>query len=219
MKKLLLLILFVCSTLIVGQGKYGINVSGGISFPTGDFSDYYQSGFHGSIAFSYNMNPAIQLSLITGYSRWDIDEDKFKSFWSESQELGELSAEGNITAIPLLLSFKYSILSSKKFRPYFQFAAGAHFLTSKLEGSVRIDAATTIPLENEDISRTETTINLGIGTAIKLSKMIWLDLNGRYNLMNDSEAIQSPDNDFSDTSLKSRTLQYLSFMAGIEIYF
>lgn len=219
MKQKFIFIFLLFPALLFGQSKFGLTISGGTSFPTGEFSDYYQSGFHGSIAFNYNLNPLIQLSLVTGYSRWDIDEEKFKSLWKEVSDIGELSAEGNITAVPLLISFKYFWPVSKKFKPYFQFAGGIHFMSSKLEGSVKVDAATTLPIESEDISRTETTLNFGVGTLIMLSKTIWLDLNGKLNIMNDSDAIQSPDNDFSGTSLKSRTLQYVSLMAGVDIFF
>lgn len=225
MKKSLIVIcvLFLFVSNISAQ-KWGVNASAGYSFTVGEFSDYYNNGFHGSAAGFYNLTNGAQVSLITGYSRWSLNGDFFNEKWAEQNPLQTVDVEAPVTAIPLLIGFKYYINLSRKVKPYFLFAGGINFLTTELSGTLDFYTPDGHKIRTEEIKRekesfTETTIGLGLGVAFKLNKKMWLDFDWKYNLMNDSKAIQSPENDPTDSTIKERTLSYISFMVGIDYTF
>lgn len=223
MRKLtiILFVITILSTQIFAQ-RWGANVSGGYSFTVGEFKDYYNNGFHGSGAVFYNLGKDLQISLITGYSKWDLKKDYFAQKWSEEYPNEVVDVEAPVTAIPLVLGFKYFVLTSRKIKPYFMFAAGMHFLTTELSGT-RTIYIQGVPVAEEDVSRekesfNETTIGFGLGLVFPFSKKVAVDVNWKYNIMNDSQAIQAIDNP-ADVSIQERTLSYISLMVGIDYTF
>lgn len=70
MKKILLLvaIVAVCFGANAQDKKWNVTVGGGLTFPTGDFSDGFKSGFVGQLQGTYNINPKFELGLEYAYS-------------------------------------------------------------------------------------------------------------------------------------------------------
>ena len=76
MKKILLLvaIVAVCFGANAQDKKWNVTVGGGLTFPTGDASDLYKSGFVGQLQGTYNINPKFELGLEYAYSTFKMKE-------------------------------------------------------------------------------------------------------------------------------------------------
>lgn len=77
MKKILLLvaIVAVCFGANAQDKKWNVTVGGGLTFPTGDASDLYKSGFVGQLQGTYNINPKFELGLEYAYSTFKAKGD------------------------------------------------------------------------------------------------------------------------------------------------
>lgn len=65
---ILILCLLSLSGLVSGQqADYGFTLKGGVNFPVGDFSKYYNAGLGGFAGLFYNVNPTTRVSVNIGY--------------------------------------------------------------------------------------------------------------------------------------------------------
>lgn len=138
-----------------GTGGFQFGLSGGVSTPTGDTSDVFDTGYHGGIVLNYEL-PALPLGL-----RLDGDYRKFDT----KSSIGSGSAEifdGNAN---LVLGLRIVFLKVYAL-------AGAGFYSVKFSGAVGGISASG--------SQTDFGWNGGVGAAFVVGS-VSIFLEGRYH--------------------------------------
>jgi opacity protein-like surface antigen len=214
---LIILLVSVFTSISLSQNKFGINISGGYTMLLGDFKEYYNNSFMGTGSAFMDLK-SMQISLASGYTVWNSDKEAQQKLWEEQGGEGTLDLEAPATAIPLMLNIKYYLGKMKKVKPYILLAGGVNFITVEYTGQLLNDdlPGGVLDIDQSD-SFSETTLALGIGAAFPVSKKASIDLNIKYNIMNDSEVIGSPGAE--EQSLDARTLSFISLMVGVDYTF
>ncbi len=158
MKKLgaVLCILILFSGVSFGQG---VSIMGGLTFPTGDFGDLYDTGFGLKGTFEYPISPGLGITGTTGYLHWSTSE----TFFGESLDI-------TTTSIPLLGGVRY-YFGAGDLLPYVNAELGLHILSVKAE----------LFGESESESETEFGFGVGGGLLFAIGPNLFLDANAKYN--------------------------------------
>ena len=126
---------------------------------------------------------------------------------------------------PILIGVKWMLAQSRKGGLYVSLVGGLYNYTFKLKGTAynTIPNANIpfIPLPDIEETGTETMLALGLGYLIKFGKHWYADVNGNYNIITNGFAVNEPVNPDDPEAIYGvkGTLQYVSFLAGINYRF
>ncbi len=211
--KILFFILFI--SIGIQAQKFSASVNAGPAFPTGDFSELWNAGFEGNVLIGYKLQSNIDLILYTGYARWGFNNEGFNELQG-SQVTFNLDVP--LTSIPLLVGAKY-YLGTDDIKPYTFIYAGVFFLEYTLSGSYTINNTkfNITPITEKE---TETGLAAGAGLLYRISPAINLDVNAKFNLINDTDAIKEAQNQgVAPGGAGATTSTYFSVSAGVQILF
>ncbi len=206
------------------QSNFGVGLSGGVNFPTGDFDEFYNAGYGGDLHFSYHLGNEAIFTLAVGYNRWNLAVDAFNKLAAASGLNWKFELDSHFAIIPVLLGVRW-YLFQKKNQPYITFEGGIYNYQFKLEGKAvnTVSGANIpeIPIPEVRKSGTETMLNLGLGYLYTLSKHWLLDVTVKYNIITNAFTIENlvdPESEDTIYGVKG-TNQYLSLLAGINYRF
>lgn len=222
--KFLLIALISFIYVISVNAQIGVNATGGVYFPIGELAKSYNTGYGGDIAFIYKFNPSFELSLVGGVSAYEADQDELeKRLLEDLGDIGEginIEAEFNVEAplklYPLVLNFTY-MYGKKKFKPYFFFEGGIFFYDLTYTGYIKIINGPTIDLPESIEKRSSTTLSLGGGFLSSLSKKLFLNVRGKWSIMNNINLVEADENE--ELRGVEKTVQTISLSAGLSYYF
>lgn len=164
MKKLgaVLCILILFSGVSFGQS---VSIMGGLTFPTGDFGDLYDTGIGVSGIFEYALGPSLAITGKAGYLRWS----------DSVQEVG-VSVDHSMTSIPLLGGVRF-YFAPGDLSPYVSAEAGLHMTSWEVSGG------------GMSFSDSESYFGFGVGGGVLFSigTSLYLDANVKYNSIDPGE--------------------------------
>ncbi len=166
-------ILFVSllySTLTFSQSSYGSDLSATVAFPTGVNAEYFNTGFGAIGGFYYEMESNWRIGLTLGFIYSGINSEEVNNYFqSIDQQQGRVELSGNVSTIPILLSFKYMLPgSSPKF--YAILEAGLYLYSTNANGTITYSGnAGSAPIDQSEFS-SEPGFALGLGALFPVSK-------------------------------------------------
>lgn len=166
MKKLFsfILVLLFSTSFVFAQGS-GIGIGGNLALPIGDWSDFANIGFGGTVSYEHGFSPNLVGTATVGYLIWGGKEDVEDFSYDYS-------------AIPILAGIKYFFTPGKGF--YAAAQAGVHLFT--------VDVEFDDPFLNEfsgSASESEFGGAVGLGYEIPMGPKGAVDLNAMFNLISD----------------------------------
>ena len=209
------------------QSKFVIGLNGGISFPVGEFTRYYEIGYGGNAQFFYAVSEDFLLSLTAGYDIWNVDQDAINNKLAEEGINFMLELDSHFRIIPFYIGARYYIAKGKH-RPFFSIDFGGYSYEFKLSGranNVIPDADFPGgPLQDREETGTQTSLALGLGYFYKISKHVYLEIQSKYNVLTDAFTINDPKQIYDPTDPTSvygilGTQAFISLMAGIDYRF
>ena len=227
MKSIIVLFIFLIFSFSVYPQKsnFGAGINLGVSVPTGDFDEFYSTGFGGDAHFLYHLGNQAIFTLSVGYNLWNLDVDEFNNKASEADLNWTFDLDSDYRTLPILIGVKWMLAQSRKGGLYVSLLGGIYNYTFKLKGTAynTIPNANIpfIPLPDIEETGTETMLALGLGYLIKFGKHWYADVNGNYNIITNGFAVNEPVNPDDPDAIYGvkGTLQYVSFLAGINYRF
>ncbi len=222
MKRLVLIILFVFTVNGFSQIKFSAIAEGGAYFPIGAFSDTYKTaGYGGNLVLNFISNSSMEIGIITGYSRYEADEEELKKILTEqisSQgkgDLVDLKLEAPLQIYPLALNVVY-ILKGRRWKPFFSFSAGLFFYDLTVKGELTIDDEE-YQLPESVEKKNSTMLALSGGTKYKISQKFYLTGTLRWSILNNIRKLEVD----KDEKIKSidKTVQTIGVLIGVNYYF
>lgn len=227
--KLFFIVLLVLLTInpTFSQSKFVIGLNGGLSFPVGDFTRYYEIGYGGNAHFFYALSEDFLLSLTVGYDLWNVDQDAINKKLAEEEINFMLELDSQFRIIPFYIGARY-YLAKGKHRPFFSIDFGGYTYEFKLSGTannVIPDADFPGgPLQDREETGTQTALALGLGYFYKFSRHVYLEIQSKYNYLTDAFTINEPHQIYDPDDPTSiygvlGTQAFISLMAGINYRF
>lgn len=186
----ILFTLLLFSTLTLGQSSYGSDLSGTVAFPTGVNSEYFNTGFGAMGGFYYEMESNWRIGLTLGFIYSGINSEEVNNYFQTiGQQTGTVDLTGNVSTIPILLSFKY-ILPGNSPKIYGIIEAGLYVYWTKASGTIIYPGTVgSSPIDESEFS-SEPGFVLGLGALFPMSKEISIDVNARYHFVRNSGTIK-----------------------------
>lgn len=160
---LALLTLFAWSPARATTGDFWFGISGGISNPSGDFSDIAETGFHGILTGTYMVTPVFGIGADIGYHWWGVDD-----------EVTPLGADASINAIQGTVHGTFRFQTNGKAVPYLQGGLGVYRYKEQVEDSLD-------PFEDFEFTESDFGFNLGGGVNFAVSPMYEVGLGAAYH--------------------------------------
>jgi hypothetical protein len=205
---------FLFITPAAAQTTYGTDANLIIAIPTANFGNYFNTGLGGELAFFWNTEEYLRVSVVLGYLYWPINKDAVSRYYNEVGGAGTLTPEGGTGAFPFLVGVK--IMSPKPgVKPYAMAEGGIYLYTSRVSGTYVFDG-TTQPYPEESSSHSEPAFNLGFGVLFPIDTEISADLHMRYHIVRNSTYANYNPNGNSATVTTSN---FLTFALGISYSF
>jgi opacity protein-like surface antigen len=190
--KNIIIILFVSllfSTLTFSQSSYGSDLSATVAFPTGVNAEYFKTGYGAIGGFYYEMESNWRIGLTLGFIYSGINGDEVNNYFQTlEQQQGSVDLSGNVSTIPILLSFKYMLPGSSP-RFYGIVEAGLYLYSTNANGTITYTGGETAPIDESEFS-SEPGFALGLGALFPVSKEISIDANVRYHFVRNSGTIK-----------------------------
>ena len=186
----ILFITLLFSTLTFSQSSYGSDLSATVAFPTGVNAEYFNTGYGAIGGFYYEMESNWRIGLTLGFIYSGISGDEVNNYFQTlEQQSGSVDLSGNVSTIPILLSFKY-MLPGNSPRFYAILEAGLYLYSTNATGTITYTGtAGTSPIDKSEFS-SEPGFALGLGALFPMSKEISIDVNARYHFVRNSETIK-----------------------------
>jgi len=187
----ILFTLFLFSTLTFSQSSYGSDLSATVAFPTGVNAEYFNTGFGAIGGFYYEMDSNWRIGLTLGFIYSGINGDEVNNYFQTlEQQQGSVDLSGNVSTIPILLSFKYMLPGGTSPRFYAIIEAGLYLYSTKANGTITYPGTVgSSPIDESEFS-SEPGFALGLGSLFPLSKEISIDVNARYHFVRNSGTIK-----------------------------
>ena len=195
--KLLLIVISFVQTAFAQQ-KYGTELHLDIVIPAGSQAKYFNTGAGVTGGFFYDIEPNIRLGLSVAYFRVGADNEEIRNYYKTLVSEGDLTMTGSIRALPINITFKlisppgkqrfYGLIEGGLFT-YWIKASGNYFNN---DGNVIIDKSE---------FRSEPGFALGGGTIFSLEENLSLDINVKYQFVQDSEYLNIDNNKISASRL------------------
>jgi hypothetical protein len=151
----LLLVTMLFSTSLFAQ-KAGVSIGGNVYFPVGDWSEFYNTGYGGSVTYEHPIARNISGVIYSGYTYFGGKSDGF-----------------NWTIVPLIAGAKFYFTPKQDW--YMTGLLGVSFLTAK----------TTILGIEYTASSTEFQGNINFGYEVKTSEKGAVDISAGYVYINE----------------------------------
>lgn len=158
-----LVVFLLFSTLSFSQGS-GISVGGNLALPIGDWSDFAEMGFGGTVSYEHKFAPNLVGTATAGYLMWSGKED----------------VEGfsyDYSAIPILAGVKFYFTPGQGL--YAAGQVGFHLFT------IDVDVEAFGFTASSSASETEFSAAAGVGYEIPVGPKGAVDLNAMFNLISD----------------------------------
>jgi hypothetical protein len=186
----ILFISLLFSTLTFSQSSYGSDLSATVAFPTGVNSDYFKTGYGAIGGFYYEMESNWRIGLTLGFIYSGINGDEVNNYFQTlEQQTGSVALTGNVSTIPILLSFKYMLPGGSSPRFYGIIEAGLYLYSTKANGTITYTNGETSQVDKSEFS-SEPGFDLGLGALFPVGKEISLDINARYHFVRNSGTIK-----------------------------
>ena len=184
----ILLISLLFSTLTFSQSSYGSDLSATVAFPTGVNAEYFNTGYGAIGGFYYEMESNWRIGLTLGFIYSGINGDAVNNYFQTlEQQQGSVDLSGNVSTIPILLSFKYMLPGSSP-RFYAILEAGLYLYSTKANGTITYTGGESSTVDKSEFS-SEPGFALGLGALVPVSKEISVDVNARYHFVRNSGTI------------------------------
>ena len=184
----ILLISLLFSTLTFSQSSYGSDLSATVAFPTGVNAEYFNTGYGAIGGFYYEMESNWRIGLTLGFIYSGINGDAVNNYFQTlEQQQGSVDLSGNVSTIPILLSFKYMLPGSSP-RFYATIEAGLYLYSTKANGTITYTGGESSTVDKSEFS-SEPGFALGLGALFPVSKEISIDVNARYHFVRNSGTI------------------------------
>jgi hypothetical protein len=185
----ILLISLLFSTLAFSQSSYGSDLSATIAFPTGVNAEYFNTGYGAIGGFYYEMESNWRIGLTLGFIYSGINGDAVNNYFQTlEQQQGSVDLSGNVSTIPILLSFKYMLPGSSP-RFYGIIEAGLYLYSTKANGTITYTNGESSTVDKSEFS-SEPGFALGLGALFPVSKEVSIDVNARYHFVRNSGTIK-----------------------------
>ena len=185
----ILYITLLFSSLTFSQSSYGSDLSATVAFPTGVNSDYFNTGYGAIGGFYYEMESNWRIGLTLGFIYSGINGDEVNNYFQTlDQQQGSVDLSGNVSTIPILLSFKYMLPGTSP-RFYGIVEAGLYLYSTNANGTITYTSGETAPIDKSEFS-SEPGFALGMGALFPVSKEISIDANVRYHFVRNSGTIK-----------------------------
>jgi len=206
MKKFYLIIigLLFLTTISFPQVGYGSEVNGDIFIPIGKNASYYNIGFGGLAGFYYDITENFRMALVLGYMYASINESNVNNDFASSGQTADV--KGGVGVIPTLISLRL-VSPGPGMRFYGMLEGGLYTYSTNISGTYPGGA----PIDESEF-RSEPGFVFGGGVLFPLKDDISLDVNVRYNWINDSEYIN-----YSGTAIANS--QAITFGVGVNWFF
>jgi len=212
-RKLLIALCFLALTITsFAQYGYGTELNGNILVPVGKNADDYNIGFGALVGFYYDITENFRMALVLGYLRIGINENKINGDFTSGGEQGNVNVSGGVGVIPAILSLRL-VSPGPGMRIYGLVEGGLYSYNTSISGTYTIGSQVT--QINESEFRSEAGFAFGGGVLFPLQEELLLDVNVRYNWINDSEYSNVPTT--NGTSLANS--RYLSLGVGVNWFF
>ena len=184
------LLVILLSFSAYSQSSYGSDLSATVAIPTGVNSEYFKTGFGAIGGFYYEMESNWRIGLTLGFIYSGINSDEVNNYFQTlDQQTGSVNLTGNVSTIPILLSFKY-MLPGKSPIFYGILEAGLYVYWTKTNGTITYTGNVgTSPIDKSEFS-SEPGFALGLGALFPVSKEISIDVNARYHFVRNSGTIK-----------------------------
>ena len=178
------------STLAFSQSSYGSDLSATVAFPTGVNAEYFNTGYGAIGGFYYEMDSNWRIGLTLGFIYSGINGEEVNNYFQTlDQQQGSVDLSGNVSTIPILLSFKYMLPGSSP-RFYAIIEAGLYLYSTNANGTITYSGnAGSAPIDQSEFS-SEPGFDLGLGALFPVSKEISIDVNARYHFVRNSGTIK-----------------------------
>jgi hypothetical protein len=164
-----------------GQSGYGSTFAGDVAIPLGSFSNSFKTGYGAHVDFYMQNEDYLRFSLLLGYTRWSIDNDKVNQQYASMGGTGTYQLDGGISAFPVLVGV--TLLSPPAgFRFYGLVEVGVYLYSGKLDGQKTENGVVTQNIY-ESLSKSVGGANLGAGILMLMNKDLSLDICGRYHFV------------------------------------
>ncbi len=185
----ILLISLLFSTLAFSQSSYGSDLSATVAFPTGVNAEYFNTGYGAIGGFYYEMESNWRIGLTLGFIYSGINGDEVNNYFQTlEQQQGSVDLSGNVSTIPILLSFKYMLPGSSP-RFYGIIEAGLYLYSTNANGTITYTGGESSTVDKSEFS-SEPGFALGLGALFPVSKEISIDVNARYHFVRNSGTIK-----------------------------
>ncbi len=185
----ILLLSLLFSTLTFSQSSYGSDLSATVAFPTGVNAEYFNTGYGAIGGFYYEMESNWRIGLTLGFIYSGINGDEVNNYFQTlEQQQGSVDLSGNVSTIPILLSFKYMLPGSSP-RFYGIIEAGLYLYSTKANGTITYTGGESSTVDKSEFS-SEPGFALGLGALFPVSKEISIDVNARYHFVRNSGTIK-----------------------------
>ena len=178
------------STSTYSQNGYGSDLSATVAIPTGVNSEYFKTGFGAIGGFYYEMDSNWRMGLTLGFIYSAINGEEVNNYLQTlEQQDATIDVNGNVSTIPILLSFRYMLPGNS---PIFYgiLEAGLYVYWTKADGIITYPGNVgTSPIDKSEFS-SEPGFALGLGALFPMSKEISIDVNARYHFVRNSGTIK-----------------------------
>lgn len=217
MKKQFILIYFlIFSSLLYGQSDLGFTVKGGLNFPVGDFTTYYNAGLGGFGGLFYNINKTTRISFSVGYNSWSLDLDALNQELKNSGNTGKYDVEAPVKAVSILLNVKFFWRENENFHPYLVLEAGIYNTTREVFGRYIYDTGESLTVNPSTTTSSDGSFIFGGGFEYPVNEVIALDVSAKYHLLLSQDVYNFGDAGYG-TSYS--TINFISVFAGINVFF
>jgi len=176
-----MLAVLAATPVFADKGEFWFGLNGGISGPTGDFSDAAEMGFHGTLTTIYFVTPVFGIGADVGYHWWSGSDELNDGLKAIDELLGATppsGAEGSFSSIQATAQGTFMIPMEGKARPYLAGGLGIYNTKFKIEDSELIDG--------ED-SSSDFGFNLGGGINWMVSPMYQVGIGAAYHSIQGDE--------------------------------
>jgi hypothetical protein len=185
----ILFITLIYSALTFSQSSYGSDLSATVAIPTGVNAEYFNTGYGAIGGFYYEMESNWRIGLTLGFIYSGINGEEVNNYFQTlEQQSGSVDLSGNVSTIPILLSFKYMLPGSSP-RFYAILEAGLYLYSTNANGTITYTGGETSSVDKSEFS-SEPGFALGLGALFPVSKEISIDVNARYHFVRNSETIK-----------------------------
>ncbi len=185
----ILFITLLFTTLTFSQSSYGSDLSATVAFPTGVNEEYFKTGYGAIGGFYYEMESNWRIGLTLGFIYSGINGDEVNNYFQTiDQQQGSVALSGNVSTIPILLSFKYMLPGTSP-RFYAIIEAGLYLYSTKANGTITYSNGESSPVDESEFS-SEPGFDLGFGALFPVGKEISIDVNARYHFVRNSGTIK-----------------------------